>query len=266
MDGSFVGYVALLVTSVVVIGGESMRRRDPRPLLRTHSHIVLYIGLAMAVFFHVRRLDYVSQHGLDAGAFLNQRVQTALLIESISILLQYWILSRTKSLFFRMVNPAMIHVALGGWIVYAFGWGIINVTWFLIFGGALAGFILIASIFHGLNGVLETAVAVEDIEERRGLLDLVRDEMNRFLKMGLQAFLALAASIGVSMSILLRPENPWQRPDLLASATMLVVAFGLVGLGLAIWLLKPYLDAYYAVRHHYEETLSKEPGILLSGS
>ena len=144
-----------------------------------------------------------------------------------------------------MLFPSLINMIISIISLYFIGWGIINIVWFLIYSGALGGFIFTVSVFDSFRLLIESLDNSSDQKERKDILEIIREESNKYLKMGLQAFLALGASLGVSMSILFRSGKiAWDNSDYLASATLIVMNFGFISLGLLFWVVKPYIDTY----------------------
>ncbi len=76
--------------------------------------------------------------------------------------------------------------------------------------------------------------------------------------MGLQTFLALAASLGVSMSILFKNgKMAWDNTDYLTSATLIIMNFGFISIGFLFWIIKPYIDTYSKIRYFYKDRINK---------
>lgn len=222
--------------------------------------IVGYCWLSFVVFLHARRLTPWLLAAETAGfPPLSGRFQTALLVTAMGTVLQAELLLRLPTVFYRMMVGAVAFVLTGFATLPFIGVGIINVVWITVLGGALAGYTLVNTLFTSLGQVLRAAEQKSGLDDRREVLGVVREEMNRFLKFGLQAFLALAASIGVSMSILFSGrDRAWMDAELMESGIQLVAGFAMVSLGLAIWLVKPYLDHFAKVRSYYAETLGDD--------
>ena len=122
---------------------------------------------------------------------------------------------------------------------------------------------LITSVYNSLDNVLSDIDDMEGQSEKKEVLALVYEEMNRLLKIGIQGFLALAASVGVSMSILFgRGESAWNRFDNVWRGVTMAIGFGMVGLGVTIWIIKPYLDNFTKVRYYYQASSRKRRLIL----
>ena len=84
--------------------------------------------------------------------------------------------------------------------------------------------------------------------------------------MGLQTFLALGASIGVSMTILFKDgEAAWEKSSFLANAFSIVIAFAIIGFSLLVWVVKPYIENYTRVRYYYDKLIDKSSILFFKG-
>lgn len=70
----------------------------------------------------------------------------------------------------------------------------------------------------------------------------------------LLSFLALAASVGVSMTILFQDgSGSWEETKIEFVAINMVLSLAFVGIGVFLWLIQPYLRFFFRVRFYYQE-------------
>jgi hypothetical protein len=126
------------------------------------------------------------------------------------------------------------------WVV---GFGIINITWSGIFTGSTAGYLVSIFLTHDVNRKMLAVNKLKNQKEKREVLDVLRKEADLYLKIVLQAFFALAASIGVSMTILFKQgEAAWKNIEYQISAAAMVTALVLVAFGMLFIFVRPYIE------------------------
>jgi len=126
--------------------------------------------------------------------------------------------------------------------VAVFNAGIINLVWCLIFSGAQGGYLLITNFLEDIRIGIEKIGKIKSRKKRLLFTEILQKEVDKYLKLSVQVFLALAASTGVSMTILLENDKRWGEADLQLAATKLVLGFLFVMIGLFFAVGKPYLD------------------------
>ena len=259
----YLGFLTMFVTTAASISWAMFRcKSEPHSLPMKHVYVALYSVLSALFYFATRQL-LSETNEIDPGLLLQPTFQVALAIQGASFLILSATMLWVDKTFNKILLGGVIYAAGLIWVLRYVGFGIINSVWVFIFAGAFSGFLLLSSLFHSLEEVMAQLDAVTDLEERRDILSLVRDEMNRFLKIGLQSFLALAASLGVSMSILFGGgAETWDQFDNFWRGVSMVAAISTIGLGLGVWVIRPYLESFVKVRYFYERTLGRKRLIL----
>lgn len=164
------------------------------------------------------------------------------------------------NLFWQVAALSVIFMATVPMILYYSGVGIINATWVVVLGGSHAGFLIASSLFRVLKPVVKATNRMRDDAERRERLTYIRDELNKLITLAMTAFTALAASVGVSMTIVYRAGNVnWNAAEIKTRALTMVLAFVLVSSGVLWFIVKPYLDTYFSVRYYYARSRDRAP-------
>jgi hypothetical protein len=223
-------------------------RLDPLP------GIVLFGGAALLAFFLLPRAA-LAVHTRTPSLLVDLGCQGTLAIIAAGCLTQFLVVRRATSLFTLVMGPALVATGAAPFFWYFAGFGIIHVTWSLIFAGSIAGFMFVTAVFESLTPVIESAKRLDE-RQKDERLTYVREELNRFLKLATTAYTALAASIGVSMTILFREGAlAWGDFETLVRALGMTLGFASVSLGLLLWVIKPYLDTFLDVRDLYDQRL-----------
>ncbi|MCK5136122.1 MAG: hypothetical protein KAR19_10085 [Bacteroidales bacterium] len=129
---------------------------------------------------------------------------------------------------------------------------IISSVWFVVFTGAMIGLIFVTLINNTIKSVLKKVEILDSDEEKKEILESIKEDQNRFLRFGMQGILALAASIGISMSILFQGgAGKWEDQTVIICSMNMVLAFSLILFGFLAWIVKPYLRSFMMVRYYY---------------
>lgn len=253
------GYIALLFALGLPIGlSRVLSRWRDSWLTRQLISIVLYFGLATVCILHVDKVYYLFSQSHGYSNLFQLSFQNAMGIEAASILAQVLLVLRVRPLFMKAIVAAAVSFTGQSLILAVNMFGMVYVVWFLIFSGCVAGLIMVSTLFDDLLGTVARANESSDFDVRKEILAFVRAELDRLLRVGAQTFLALGASVGVSMSILFRGGEPtWRNEVYLTRAATMIVGFGAVGLALAIWLFRPYLGSFARIRGSYESAAMK---------
>lgn len=225
--------------------------------VRMHM-VVVYSAFCIVVFVFAGRGFAVLFSKRPSATLFDSDVQFVLGVLGAVVVLEALLLNvLRKDLFSRPAVIAFVQLAALLSVLPKLGWGIINIVWFVIFSGALAAFLLVSELVDSIGGVVAAAVKSNDTILAQEVLKDIRKEFNGFMKTAAQAFFALGASLGVSMSILFKNgAESWRIPQYQVSAARMVVGFLLVALGLLIWVARPYLLSFLTLRGHYGKVLN----------
>lgn len=214
---------------------------------KKYSYAIAYLGFCLSLFFNAKLIMEI----FDSGRFINlynERLSNVLFIVSINVLIQLLLILTLKKLFIRILLPAVINLISCFYLFYFVGFGIINVVWSVIFTGFTCGILLLIYLFNELYLLSELATHSPDKKSKIKICKDIKSELDKYLKLGAQAFFAIAASIGVSMSILFKDGIvSWQNKDFLFTAVLMVFGMVFLSLGLLIWIGKPYLDLFVKI-------------------
>lgn len=246
-----VGYVGLIMSFATLWALARRRQRANDVLADTHIWIIGYFALSLALFYHGPQILATLLNESSVRAILSLRFQGGLLVLAMAAVVEAAIVVRTSDAYWRMLLPSLFLFGISPLLLYLVGAGIINFAWTTIFGGAQSALLLVTALFEGLEQGIALTKNFDDEKDRRALLDLIRYEMNGLLKMAFTAFLALGASLGVSMTILFRDgETAWGNLTLLGLSFTMVLGFIAVCLGTMIWVIKPYVRLIGDVRYY----------------
>ncbi len=203
---------------------------------------VLYTSVAMALYFSLRAIIRSLEPSAAQGQFVSQ-IQYLALAVTVGLVLQLMAYVAKWSIFNRMIWTAAVTLLTAVAAMVFVGFGIINITWSLIFCGTSAGLVLAAFFVHDVKSKVKNVSRLPNLEKRLELLQEVRKELDLYLKLVVQAFFALAASIGVSMTILFDGGSAaWSQLEYQVSASAMVLGLGLVTLGVLLVFARPYLE------------------------
>lgn len=262
MSLSMFGYVCV-VFSVAVGLARAMwiQKRYPeerdRVLFVNCIGIFTFYGLGLILFVHIRHIFYALYDSHAASGNLSRvfdwDFQFALALISTGIVIQVFALHAPKSLFSRMVVPAIINLAVWAFVYPLVGLGVINLVWMILLTAVQSALVVVVRVFDQLTGLLADIERHSDTHPKKlEFLVEIRNEANGLLKMGFTGFLALGASVGVSMSILFGAgEEAWNLVTNQINAARLVAGFSLITFGLGVWLAKPYMECTEAIRGLY---------------
>jgi len=256
LEASVLG--AVVVAGLVIVA--VLNHRDSARVRPTQVLLVLYINLCVVLQLVVRRFLL----GVDRGDFsilLDPGFGKIYLTVAVSIVIQVLALAVARSLFQKIVLTSM--VCFLGTLFFHFwiGFGIVNFVWSIILSSALGGFLFVSSIFEVLKELVAEVKTIDDEGVKLEVLKMAQEEISSLLESGLKVLLALGASIGVSMSILFKDgDAAWRDANFQATAVSITSGFGLLGLALVVWLVRPYILTYFDVRAHYRRV----PRILLA--
>lgn len=251
----YFGIEIYIIIIIFLIIFAILKYRKAQKLLFTNLFIVIYFNFAFFIFITVWYIH--SKILTNKLIFYNNGYQYSLLIISLILLLQFVLMVYSKELFYKMFFPALVNIFLAPLIFFFLKLSIITTVWILIFSISLVGLIYITAAFSSISNILSTSEELE-YEKRFEALDMVKEDQNRLLKISLQAALALAASLGVSMSILFQGGAlKWDDPTIVLSSMNMVIAFASIVIALIIWMFKPYLHNFILIRNFYEEYYRK---------
>lgn len=203
---------------------------------------VIYLNLCIAVYFLLKPY-FLSLFDQSVDYILIQSSSKVLVLLSVNIISLTIIITFIKNIFYSIVISSFIYLLFCVTLMIFVGFGVINVVWTLIFTGIFCGFLLAQYLFDDIKRQLNLIQKSSTYDKRKDYLESVRKEADKYLKIAVQAYLALAASIGVSMSILFKEgEIAWKKYDYQSAATIMVFAFLLVSAGALFIIAKPYLD------------------------
>lgn len=256
---NFSGYVGILIAYVttfavtVVLYGDDQHR-----LNRRYVPVIAYVNGCIAVFLHVPMIVSLLERGTVT---LPHHLQISLLIISLNMLIQVTILRFFSGIFYLVFALGILHILASVGLLFFSGIGIIKFVWFFIFGGALCGYVLLIWFFSELHLVFD-GHATGEVRRQKEIAEFVREESSKFMRLTIQGWLALAASIGISMSILFgEGQKSWDNPAFLQNAVSMVIAFGLVTIGVGVWLVKPYLDNYQKLNRLQQKLSEAEKAV-----
>jgi hypothetical protein len=252
------GYLSLLAAGVILIVACLVRHRgESQRLTRECVYLVGYTSFCIVAFLHVRQIYDATVSGVQV--LFAPPFQISLGIAALLVPLQYGALALLPSVFSRMVGLGILGTGASAAVYWLAGRGIINLVWLFVFSSALLGYYLHSALYAAESEVIRYVRQLTDRAERKEALGIVREELNKLLRLGVQAYLALGASVGVSMSILFnRGADAWRDTDFQINAGRLLIAFFLVTIGFLFWVLRPYLETYTSVRSYFEEALQPE--------
>ena len=162
---------------------------------------------------------------------------------TVNLLIQYEIVSKITDLFYDCLLTSFVNLVACITIMFFVGFGIINVVWSIIFTGVVCGYLLANFFMYDIKDNVTIVHHIREFGKRKELIETIRKEADKYLKITVQAYLALAGSIGVSMSILFnKGAEAWKQTDYQSTAVVMVVAFSLVSIGALFAIVKPYLE------------------------
>lgn len=255
----FFAYGALVGSSIILVliflfsnAGSSSRPGSD------FAMIILYSGLSLVLFLHVPHLFAFTSgaHSFDQiinGEFRHVKANEfywGLTVIAANMCVLGLVLTRVKDLFSQVLISVILNGITWGITLPLVGGGIINTVWIVVFTGAQCGFILASGIFAGLKLMLERSQMLGSLRTRMDVILATRDSASGLLKTSISAYLALGASIGVSMTILFGQgdRGMWGDPGVQLNALRLTSGFVTISLGLLIWFLRPYLEITELIR------------------
>jgi hypothetical protein len=243
LDFTFFGIISLFVSYFVI--ALALYFKGHKSIENDHIYIILYSNFAVIVYLLSRNIVPI----IIGGAyhrFFYSNIQDAIATIGISQICQFICLLLINKSFNRVLVIILVQFASLFLIQIFIGFGIINLVWFFIFSASTGGLLtmndIIRHIEFKIDNILQKNLPKEEIKD-------YYQDLGMYTKIVLQVFLALGASLGVSLSILFKDGNTiWDNNDYLSSAFSMVISFVLISLGLVMWILKPYLNIYYKIR------------------
>lgn len=234
---SFFGLTILyiLTSSFILFKGDAGREK------RIFIYSIIYTLLILVLYSLYKELFY-SLYNKDLTPKLWLKLSDTLVIAAVAGLLCFFIIIIFRKIFYISIIISFIIFISSVWIVSVFNAGIINLVWCLVFSGAQGGYLLITNFLEDIRIGIEKIGRIESRKKQLKFTKLLQKDADKYLKLSVQVFLALAASTGVSMTILLQDGSKWGEIDLQLAATKIVLGFLFVMLGMFFSVGKPYLD------------------------
>jgi hypothetical protein len=98
-----------------------------------------------------------------------------------------------RATFYTIFLPSLINIAFSSAMLNVIGFGIIHIVWSIVLTGAYGGFILTTFFFSKLSASIVRMESSDNQKNKTEGLNIIRDELNRVLRIFLQTYLALAA-------------------------------------------------------------------------
>jgi len=257
MIGDYFGYEIYITISILLfIAAKYLFRGKKFKVVRQGIMIVLYSSFCFVVFINGGVVAYIWQ---DFDFKFGNNIELATIAQTSALLFQVFLVIRYKDLkdvFIQGLGCALIQLFFSVIIFFISGMGVIKPVWFFIMIAAMGGYFFCSWGFIQINDLLSTNQSLTSKEDKVILYDKIQIESNRLFKVILQSILALGASLGIAMSILFKDgENSWENLDYLMNATRMILAFGLIVLGFAFWVGRPYLNLLIKTKEEFQEAL-----------
>ena len=247
------GIIIQLITYITVIFFNIMKIKRSNLFTYKCNNIIIYMTFCTSLFITMWYIEPFF-YETDELIYRENGYQYALVTLSIGLIFQILALSITKDIFYKMIIPALISLIFDYSIFFFLYFGIISSVWFLIFTMAMVGFIFQTFIFESIKIVLEKVKNIHTDNIKKETLESIKDDQNKFFRISIQILLALAASIGVSMSILFQGgSSKWDDNFYLFAAATMIFAYSMILFGFLIWIIKPFLSNFLRVRYYYEK-------------
>ncbi|HTY11508.1 MAG TPA: hypothetical protein VMF88_10590 [Bacteroidota bacterium] len=231
-----ISYIALLA---IVISYPSYASNQ---YAQNKAFAVLYINLCLAVYFFSKPLLNGSVY-LTIDPVVARNWNIAFLIIALSSAIEIFLVTTIPHLFYNSLLTSLANLLSSVSVMRFMGFGIINVVWSVIFTGTLCGYLLAQFFFADIKNQVAVCQRLSEFQKKRDYISYLKSEVDKYLKITVQAYLGLAASIGVSMTILFKAgAEAWTQFDYQVTAVLMVLAFLLVSVGALFAVAKPYLE------------------------
>lgn len=216
--------------------------------------VILYVNSCF-LFFHLK--DFLINVLKGQAYEVSDNTLAAIYGQTLVMVIQCGLILEVQKVFSRALTLSITQLMfcfLLFWI--ADDIGIIKPVWYFRLIMALMGYIFVSWVFFQIEDLFATHSQLKSKKDKITLVEKVQEEANRIFKIVLQSVLALGASLGVAMSILYR--NGWtgeKQIDIANNAFAMLSIFGLIVLGFAICLGRPYLTIIMRSKEIYQEAL-----------
>jgi len=208
---------------------------------------VWYSIIVFWLFFLTRDIDIIVRDGLWATLLSDVYAKIHLLLVLIAVIVLL-LLRVSNKFILTLTIPAIVNFLLSMFFFSIYNFGIINFVWITIFSIFFAIYVYSTLTFNELNNIFLT--------KKPEAIEFVKEESTRNFRLGIQMLLALAASTGVSMSIVFRDgESSWHDDAILFDAIGMATGLVLMSIGMCIFLLLPYYILRQKIYNYYLEDL-----------
>jgi hypothetical protein len=247
--------IIFLLINVILIA-ISLYQLNTKKIYPLFSLAIAYSILSIWVFFIASDLDKVAKESLWCILMNDKYYKIHFLLSATAIVL--YVLNRLiKRYIIRIILPAMIYFIASMMFFTINNFGIIYFVWFTIFSVALTAYLYSILTYSELDKIFET--------KKKKAIGFVKEESTRNFRLGIQGLLALAASTGVSMSIIFRDgEISWHDNAILYDAFGMAIGLVIVCIGLGLFLFVPHFNLREKLYQFYipeesEEKPDEEP-------
>jgi hypothetical protein len=214
------------------------------PLQRHFIYCSIFLCYGMTIHFSGKSI-FFSIANRDAMHLLSTQNQLLILLFVINLILQAAMMSKRDIAFLSFLIPPAINLIFCVIAMFLTTFGIVNVVWSLIYTGCLCGYMLVLFFLNGTRNSILTIPMLVKFEHKAQFIENLRKDADKWMKIGVQSFLALGAALGVSMSILFKDGNAGlSNPDTQMTAAIMVTSFLWIVIGALFALVKPYLEIH----------------------
>lgn len=212
--------------------------------------LLCYINIAtFAIIF----LRYLFNTNFNLIHIMSENSNMLCIIFATSLEIIFLLNNLIKSMKIKMILLPVVSLSISYTHIVLLGFGIISVVWTTIING-----IFIALLF--INTVFESDVTPKMI--KKGIVNIevinkIEDDWKWMFKIIFEGFLALSASVGISMTILYNSKSGFNDYALVSAGAVIVFGFACVSLAIVIFFLIPFINYIISIKKYRFEMANK---------